>query len=93
MSHAHQDHAAVSQDHVAHSHVVHLSVNQDTMTTTTAAINCNLHATGCKNLQAEGVIPSVCISRKKKSVTLAQSGEKSDCAYKTNESYLSAKRG
>lgn len=44
-----QNHVAVSQDHVVHNHAAHLSVSQDTLITTTAAINnSNLHAIACE---------------------------------------------
>jgi hypothetical protein len=42
-----QSHVAVSQDHAAHNHAAHLSVNQDILTTT-AATNSNLHAMHAK---------------------------------------------
>jgi hypothetical protein len=46
----------VSQDLVVHSLAAHLSVSQDILTII-AAINSNLHAIACGNLQAEGSFP------------------------------------
>lgn len=46
-THAHQDHVAVSQDHVVQHLLAHQAVSQDTLTTTTATKRYSvIHAEG-----------------------------------------------